>query len=247
MDKATILGLFAGIGVVLLGHVSEGGHVGGLLQPGAFFIVVGGTFGAMLTQSTLGDFMAGFRLTQWMFTPPTIDYRGAIAQMVSWSQIARRGSFLDLEKQGSQLRDPFLKKGLRMLVNGSEPDLIAEYLHNELAAWEDQHHQDARFWEAAAGYSPTLGILGAVLGLIHTMENISDPDAVGAGIAVAFVATIYGIGLANLVYLPIYKKLSSLIRDQVRLRTMQIEGLLSIAQEANPRQVEGRMQSHLLS
>ena len=246
MDKATLIGLIAGIGVVVAGHVFEGGHVGSLLQPGAFFIVVGGTFGAMLTQSSLTDFKAGIRLAKWTFAPPVLDYQATIAQMVGWSQTARRGSFLDLEKEGDRLTDPFLKKGLRLLVNGSEPDLIADYLLNELTAWEDKYHKDARFWEAAAGYSPTLGILGAVLGLIHTMANISDPDAVGAGIAVAFVATIYGIGLANLVYLPIYKKLTVLIRDYVRLRTIQIEGLLGIAGEANPRQVEGRMQSFLL-
>jgi len=246
VDKATLIGLIAGIGVVVAGHVAEGGHVGSLLQPGAFFIVVGGTFGAMLTQSSLADFKAGILLAQWTFTPPLIDYQAAIAQVVGWSQTARRGSFLDLEKEGERLSDTFLKKGLRMLVNGSESKLIADYLFNELSAWEDKHHKDARFWEAAAGYSPTLGILGAVLGLIHTMGNISNPDAVGAGIAVAFVATIYGIGLANLVYLPIYKKLSSLIKDLVLLRTIQIEGLLGIADEANPRQVEGRMQSFLL-
>ncbi|NCA70307.1 MAG: flagellar motor protein [Sphingobacteriia bacterium] len=247
MDRISFVGLALGLAVVFLGQVFEGGTIAALVQPTAFFIVVGGTAAALLLQSSAPDVIASLRIAKWAFWPPTIDHQAAIEQIIDWSQTARRTTLLGLEKEIEDVADPFLANGLRMVINGLEPGQIEELMHNELNAWESHLRRRARFWESAAGYSPTMGILGAVMGLIHTMDNITEPAKIGAGIAVAFVATIYGIGLANLVYLPVYKKLMQHINELVLLRLIQIEGIVSIAEETNTRLIKERMQSHLAS
>ncbi|MDR1889127.1 MAG: flagellar motor protein [Zoogloeaceae bacterium] len=245
MDKLSLFGLIIGIGAIMGGQVLEGGHLASLLQPTALLIVFGGTLGAVLLQSPFVTFKRGMRMATWVFFPPAINHDRLIGDVTYWSQLTRREGLLTLEKFTNQIKDDFTSKGLQLLVDGVAAEHIREVLDAKLTTFEDEMRQGARIWEAAGGYSPTIGILGAVLGLIHVMENLSDPSKLGAGIAVAFVATIYGVGLANLVYLPIANKLKTHITRLVAAREMLIDGMIGIAVGDNPRLIESRLQGYL--
>ena len=245
MDSVSLIGLFLGLGAIIVGHVAEGGYLSSLVQPAAFLIVVGGTAGAILLQSPLRVFLGGMKMVKWVFVPPPVRHERTIGLIVEWSFLARREGLLALDRQSKEVEDPFIRHGLQMLVDGVEPGSLRESLEIEADAWATQMRQYARVWESAGGYSPTIGILGAVLGLIHVMENLSDPTRLGSGIAVAFVATIYGVGLANLVLLPVYKKLLSHVGALASSREMIIDGLLGIANGDNPRIIENRMRGYI--
>ncbi len=245
MDKISVLGLLLGIAAIIGGQVLEGGHVGSLSQPTALLIVLGGTMGAVMLQSPSATFMRGVRMVRWVWYPPVVDNQQLIRQVSNWSQVSRREGLLALENTIDQLKDDFTRKGLQLLVDGAEPERLREVLEVEINTYENEMRQSARIWEAAGGYSPTIGILGAVLGLIHVMENLSEPAKLGAGIAVAFVATIYGVGLANLVFLPMANKLKSHISRLVFQREMIVDGLVGIANGDNPRIIESRLQGYI--
>ena len=246
MDKISIAGLILGIAAILVGQVLEGGHVGSLVQPTAFLIVIGGTLGAVMLQSPLSVFMTGLKMGKWVFVPPAMQPEHLIDQITHWSQVARKEGLLALEAQIEAVPDAFMRKGLQLLVDGAEPDRLREVLEVEIGAYEEQMKLSAKIWESAGGYSPTIGILGAVMGLIHVMENLSDPSKLGAGIAVAFVATIYGVGAANLIFLPVAKKLLANIARLVALREMFVDGLVGIANGDNPRIIQSRMQGYIV-
>ncbi len=245
MDKISVLGLVIGIVAIIGGQVLEGGHVGSLSQPTALLIVVGGTMGAVMLQSPYATFVRGMRMVRWVWYPPVVDYPQLIKQVTGWSQLSRREGLLALESAMGQLKDDFARKGLQLLVDGAEPERLREVLEVEINTYEHELKMSARIWEAAGGYSPTIGILGAVLGLIHVMENLSDPSKLGAGIAVAFVATIYGVGLANLVFLPMSNKLKAHINRLLVQREMIVDGLVGIANGDNPRIIESRLQGYI--
>lgn len=246
MDKISIAGLALGIFAIVGGQVLEGGHISSLVQPTAFLIVIGGTLGAVMLQSPLPVFLMGLKMGKWVFVPPVTAPQGLIDQMNRWSHVARKEGLLALEAQIQVVKDPFMRKGLQLLVDGAEPDRLREVLEVEITAYEDQMKLSAKVWEAAGGYAPTIGILGAVMGLIHVMENLSDPSKLGSGIAVAFVATIYGVGSANLVFLPIAKKLLANISRMVAMREMFVDGLIGIANGDNPRIIESRMRGYIV-
>lgn len=245
MDKISLAGLIVGLSAIILGQVFEGGHVASLIQPTAFFIVFGGTLGAVMLQSPLPVFLEGVRMGKWLFVPPAADGRRLIQQLINWGHMARKDGLLVLEGQLATLKDPFFRRGLQLLVDGMAPAQLREVLEVELDTWERQQRLAARIWEAAGGYAPTIGILGAVMGLIQVMENLSDPAKLGAGIAVAFVATIYGVGSANLIFLPTAKKLSAHIARLVNHRQIYIDGLAAIADGENPRIIENKLQGYL--
>lgn len=246
MDKISILGLLIGVSAIIGGQVIDGGHLGSIVQPTAFLIVVGGTLGAVMLQSPYTTFMRGIRMLHWVYYPPVVNYQDLIQQIFLWSQISRRDGLLALESVTYQLNDSFMRKGLNLLVDGTDPDRLREVLEVEISAYEDEMKLSARIWEAAGGYSPTIGILGAVLGLIHVMESLADPTKLGSGIAIAFVATIYGVGLANLVFIPIAHKLKMHIDRLVVQREMIVDGLVGIANGENPRLIENRLKSYLI-
>ncbi|OHC64522.1 MAG: flagellar motor protein [Rhodocyclales bacterium GWA2_65_20] len=246
MDRISIFGLLLGLSAIVLGQVLEGGHIESLIQPTAFFIVVGGTAGAVMLQSPASVFMAGMRMAKWVFFPPLLSKARLIAQIDQWSHIARKEGLLALEVQVPTLKDPFMSKGLQLLVDGAEPERLREVLEVEISSYEEQMRLSARIWESAGGYAPTIGIIGAVMGLIHVMENLSDPSKLGAGIAVAFVATIYGVGSANLIFLPVGKKLMANITRLVAMREMFVDGLVGIANGDNPRIIETRLQGYVV-
>ena len=246
MDIVSILGITPAFAAILGGQLLEGGHAGSLLQLTAFIIVMGGTIGAIMLQSSSKIFFQGMKLTKWIIFPPNAVPHDLINQVLGWSGIARKGGLLALEPQLDDLPDAFTKKGLQMLVDGAEPEKIRVALEVEIATYEKHHLDAAKVWQAAGGYAPTIGILGAVMGLIHVMENLSDPSKLGSGIAVAFVATIYGVGSANLFFLPISSKLKSIIEQEVIMREMLIEGLVSIANGENPRVIESKLQGYII-
>lgn len=244
MDKISLAGLILGIIAIVGGQVLEGGHVASLVQPTALLIVGGGTLGAVMLQSPFATFRLGFRMAKWVWFPPLIDYAKLIQQVSNWSHVSRREGLLALEGFINPMKDEFARKGLQLLVDGVEPERLREVLEVQLNTYEDELRQGAKVWESAGGYSPTIGILGAVMGLIHVMENLSDPSRLGAGIAVAFVATIYGVGLANLVYLPMANKLKAQVARHVTYREMLIDGLIGIANGDNPRIIENRLRGY---
>jgi len=245
MDKLSLAGLALAVVAILGGQLLEGGNLGSLVQLAAFLIVIGGTLAAVMVQSPMSVFLEGVRLAKWVVVPPAFDADRIIAQVGQWASEARRDGMLALENQLPGVDDPYMRNGLQMLVDGFEPERIREALEVETVAWEERHRAAAKVWEAAGGYAPTVGILGAVLGLIHVMENLSDPNKLGGGIAVAFVATVYGVGSANLLFLPIAQKLKTLIARQVRRREIVADGLLGIANGENPKVIEGRLEGYL--
>jgi len=214
VDLTSLLGLLLALAGIFVGHTLDGGKFSSLFQPAAFAIVVVGTFGAVLLQTKSQAFVRGVRMLRWVFvTPP--DRRQALAREIHlWSLSARRDGLLSLEQYMAKA-DPFIQKGLRLVVDGIQPDKLRSLMHTEINNYEFRERQAARIWESAAGYAPTVGILGAVLGLIHVMENLSDPSRLGAGIAVAFVSTIYGVGLANLFFYPVGNKIKGIVSERV--------------------------------
>ena len=241
MDILSIIGLILGAAAILVGQYLEGGHISSLMNGPAILIVLGGTFGAVMLQSPFATFMRGMRMLIWTFIPPKIHNQDAIDKIVSWSNIARKEGLLGLENIEESETDPFTRKGLQLLVDGSEPDNIRGVLDVDIYTKEHHDIQAARIFESMGGYAPTLGIIGAVIGLIQVMGNLSDPSKLGSGIAVAFVATIYGVGSANLIFLPIANKLKNIIHTHVQYREMIVEGMVSIAEGENPRNIETKL------
>lgn len=245
MDILTLIGIVVALGAIIGGNILEGGHTDSLVQLTAFVIVMGGTLGAVMIQSQMLVFLRAMKLAAWIVIPPKLAPDEAIERIVGWSNIARKEGLLGLETVTETEADPFARKGLQLLVDGSEPDTIRAILEVELSTKEHGDTQAAKVYEGMGGYSPTIGILGAVMGLIHVMNNLADPSKLGSGIAVAFVATIYGVGFANLFFLPMANKLKALIHDQTQFREMVIEGIISIAEGENPRNIETKLQGYL--
>ncbi len=245
MDALSIAGVLLALGAILVGQSLEGGHVASLLNGPAALIVLGGTLGASMLQTPLKVFSQAMRSIVLVIRPPVLDAEQTLKKIIGWSTISRQQGLLGLESIGETEQNPFARKGLRMLVDGSEPEVIRTVLETEIEFREQREMQAARVFEGMGGYAPTIGILGAVMGLIHVMENLSEPDKLGPGIAVAFVATIYGVGLANLLLLPVANKLKSIARARANLCEMITEGIVSIAQGENPRSIELRLQSYL--
>ncbi len=245
MDKLSVAGLLLGLSSVIIGQILEGGEVTALWQGAAFFIVFGGTLGAVMLQSPPKIFVAGIKMARWVFVTPPLPMQEMVYQITAWSSLARKDGLLALEAHIDGVGDPFMQKGLQLLIDGNSAEKIREVLEVDIQTYEQLSWQSARVWEAAGGYAPTIGILGAVLGLIHVMGNLADPAKLGAGIAVAFIATIYGVGLANLVFLPIANKLKVLITQQVVMREILVDGLEAIARGENPRFIENKLQGYI--
>jgi chemotaxis protein MotA len=244
VDWASLAGLALALAAILFGQFIEGGHLDSLVQPAALVIVVFGTVGAVLLQSGLATFLRGASMARWIVAPPILDDDSLTHDITIWSASARREGLLSLEKYLDSVKDPFTAKGLGLIVDGIDPYKIREILERDITSYERRERQAAKIWDAAGGYAPTIGILGAVLGLIHVMENLSDPSRLGSGIAVAFVATIYGVGLANLVFLPVANKLKTVIGDEVCRREMLTDLFCGIASGDNPRVLEERMAAY---
>lgn len=245
MDILSLLGILIGFVAIVGGNAMEGGHVSGLINAPAAVIVLGGTIGATLLQTPIHTFLHAFRMLRWVVFPPTINMRDRISMIIAWSMTARKEGLLGLEALTDNETDDFARKGLQLLVDGSEPETIRSILEVDLVTQEDRDLQASRVFEAMGGYAPTIGIIGAVMGLIHVMGNLADPSKLGAGIATAFVATIYGVASANMLFLPIANKLKTSIKANSSQREMIIEGLIAIADGENPRTIEMKLEGYV--
>jgi len=245
MDRLSLIGLFLALASLVGGSILKGAGLASLWSPAAFVIVIVGTIAAILLHTAPAVFRHAFAIVRWVVRPPRSDRQALIAQIVEWSNIARRQGLLGLETQVDAQEDPFLRKGLQLLVDGVEPETIRRMLEIELGSQEHQDLAASRVFEAMGIYAPTLGIIGAVLGLIAVMKNLGDPSKLGHGIAAAFTATIYGIASANLLFLPVAAKLKGVIAHTSRDREMAIEGIISIAQGENPRNIETHLSGYL--
>ncbi len=245
MDWSSLGGLALALIGILLGQAIEGGQISSLIQPAAFLIVMCGTFGAVLLQSNTASFLAGLKMVRQVFSPPLDDRQALANRIILWSNFSRKEGIFMLETYLKKETDPFIQKGLKLMIDGTPPEKIRQVIAIDMHFFEIQERNAAKIWSAAGGYAPTVGILGAVLGLIHVMENLSDPSRLGSGIAVAFVATIYGVGLANLVFLPVSNKLKSLIQHEMMRREMLLNAWVSIASGDHPRVVEQRLLAYL--
>ena len=245
MDVMTIIGIVVGIVAIIGGNLLEGGHTDSLMVFTAFFIVFGGTLGAVMVQTPRPIFMLSLKRVAWLFKPPVNDAEAMIARIVEWSQIARKEGLLSLQAIAEEEQDAFSRSGLEMLADGGEPEIIRGVLEVELETSESRDLLAAKVFEGFGGYAPCIGIIGAVMGLIHVMENLSDPEALGPGIAVAFVATIYGVGLANLLFLPAATKLKTIVNNQTMYKEMILEGLIAIADGENPRNIDSKLKGYI--
>ncbi len=246
MDILTLTGILLALFAILGGNVLEGGHMSSLIQLTAFVIVAGGTLGAVMVQTPIRTFVRAMRISSWVIFPVKLQPEEAAEKIVNWSNIARREGLLGLEAIAEEEPDEFARKGLQLLVDGSEPEVIRSILEVEIDSKEHQDTQAAKVYDGLGGYSPTIGIIGAVMGLIHVMNNLADPSKLGGGIATAFVATIYGVGFANLLFLPMANKLKSQVHAQSQFREMIVEGVISIAEGENPRNIETKLQGYYL-
>lgn len=245
MDLLTIMGLAIGFGAILGGQVLEGGSMHSIMQLTAAIIVLGGTIGAVMINYPMSTFLLALKNAKYALVNPKEDPIKIIKLLSNLASVARKDGLLALESMIKKIEDPFLKKGLQLVVDGTEPKLTRDILEIEISYSEEYHLASAKVFESAGGYAPTIGILGAVMGLIHVMENLADPTKLGAGIAVAFVATVYGVGTANLLWLPIAGKMKYKIRDEAIIKEMIIEGLISLSEGENPKRVEEKLTGFL--
>jgi chemotaxis protein MotA len=245
MDILTLVGFLFAILAIVVGSILKGAGLSALVSGAAFMIVVVGTFAAIFVHTPLPVLRHGMKMFAWIIRPPRIDGRGLVAKIVEWSNIARKQGLLGLEPTIEVEADPFVRKALQLVVDGTEPDQIRSIMEVELSSREHADHAGAKVFEGMGIYSPTLGIIGAVLGLMAVMQNLADPSKLGAGIAAAFTATVYGIGLANLLFLPAAAKLKAIVAQQSQTREMVIEGMISIALGENPRTIESKLQGYL--
>ncbi len=246
MDRATAFGLLIGIGGIFLGNLLEGGHTGSLIQFTAGVIVFCGTLGAVMVSNTMNDLRLGIDLLKKAFNNENEEKaQQVIKEIVECTRIVKRESVIALEGQYKIVQNPFLKKILRNVIDGIDPQIIREIFENEIETEEEKLLAGAKIWIDAGGYSPTIGIIGAVLGLIHVMGNLTDTSKLGAGIAVAFVATVYGVGFANLVFLPIGNKIKRKIIESTRERRLILDGALLISSGLSSHIVDQRLRSHI--
>ncbi|HWZ83282.1 MAG TPA: flagellar motor protein [Terriglobales bacterium] len=241
MDTATLAGLVLALGGIILGLILEGGNVGQLLQPTAAMIVFGGTLGAVLINFPMAVVLRAFRRVANMFQEPGDSGRETIETLVKFANRARREGIVALDGEVANIEEPFLRHALMLAVDGTEPQELRKIMELALDNMEEQEEKIPQVFEAAGGFSPTIGIIGAVLGLIQVMQHLDKIDEVGRGIAVAFVATIYGVGAANVLLLPTAGKLKIRIRDEQVIREMTLEGVISILEGMNPRMLEDKL------
>jgi chemotaxis protein MotA len=238
MDKSTFIGLFLALGGIVAGLLLEGGKISQVLQPTAGMIVFGGTIGAVMVQFPLEVMGAAARRLINVFLKSKINPHEVVSELVTFAQKARKNGIVSLDSELAQVKDPFMRRALMLAIDGTDPEALRTMLEGEIDSVAERDEQVPRVFEAAGGFAPTVGIIGAVLGLIQVMQHLQNIDEVGRGIAVAFVATIYGVGSANLFFLPAAGKLKSRIREEQLIREMTMDGVISILEGMNPRMLE---------
>ena len=245
MDLATIIGLILGFGAIVGGQILEGGHISAIMQSTAAIIILGGTMGATFVSFPLPALIQALKDVKKIFLPAKTNHETIIKDIIGYAAKARKNGLISLEQESQNIKDVFIKKGISLVVDGIDPQKLRDTMETELAAFEEHSKVSAEVFDAAGGYAPTIGIIGAVLGLIHVMENLSDSSKLGAGIAVAFVATIYGLVTANIICLPMGTKLKHRLKEEIQIKQMVIEGLIAIQNGENPHFIEQRLRSYI--
>lgn len=246
MDLGTIIGMVMSIGLIMSAFVMEGGNPMSLLQPTALMIIIGGSIGALMVSFPIADIIRALGMIKYVFTDKNLDQIAIIKQLIELAEKARREGVLSLEPFAASNPNPLIRKGLSLVVDGIEEERIRDILSREIAIYEDQYHKAALVFEAAGGYSPTMGVIGTVLGLISVLSNLSDISTLGPKIALAFIATFFGIVMANLLWLPYASKLKNKGKKEKFVNDIIMEGLLSIQQGENPRVIQEKLNLNLL-
>ncbi len=241
MDLLTPVGVVVAALAVVGGFWLEGGHVAVLFQWQSALIVMGGTLGAVMIQNPWVRFAEGVKLLGWVFSTPKPVDRKNLSNLLEWGKKAKQGGMLALESVNTDHTGDFAGRGLQLLANGVPEPVINDALRRELDAYERNQVAAAKIWQQAGGYSPTFGIVGAVLGLIHITGNISNPSELGKGISIAFVSTLYGVGVANVIFLPVYGKIKSLVDNELRYRKLYLDGILAISRRESSSTIEARL------
>lgn len=245
MDLTTVIGLIIGLLALLVGYVWDGGHLGALFVPSALLIVLGGTAGAVIVSFPMARLKEVPQALRMGFMEKKQDPQIIIDEIVEMASIARREGVLALEQRAQEHPNAFLKDGLMMVVDGTDPELTRQILELEMDALEHKNEGYVKIFESAGGYAPTMGIIGTVMGLIHVLGNLSEPDTLGPAIAVAFSATLYGVGSANVIYLPIANKIKLRNREQVSVMELMLEGILALQAGENPQLIKKKLASFL--
>jgi chemotaxis protein MotA len=245
MDIASIGGILVAILGILTGMMIEGGSISQITQPTAALIVIGGTMGAVMLQFPLKIFLAALKRMMRIFVSSQADSEEVLKQLVQFANKARKSGIVSLDQDLNSIKDPFFRQALMLAIDGTEPNEVRKIMQMELDNKSEMEEKIPQVFEAAGGYSPTVGIIGAVLGLIQVMQHLDNISEVGRGIAVAFVATIYGVALANLVFLPVAGKLKIRHREEQMAKEMVLEGVISILEGMNPRMMETKLRTFL--
>lgn len=245
MDLATLLGLLIGLGGLIGGFLLEGGTIGMLWQVTAFVIVLGGTIGATMISFSMDEFRKLPYFFRSLFVQEKVDYVSVLETLVETADKARREGLLSLESQLSTIEDKFLARGLQLVIDGTDPELTRNMLEMEIEAYEADEEVGSNIFMAAGGFSPTMGIIGTVMGLVHVLSNIQEPDKLGGAIAVAFIATLYGVAFANVLWIPFGSKIRLNTEKDVLLMEMILEGILSIQAGENPRVIREKLMTFL--
>ena len=246
MEFTSLIGVFLGIVCILIGQALEGGNIGQLLQITAAFIVFGGTAGAVILSFSVNELKNALILLKDVFVGEKVDFDEVTSEIIKFAAKARREGVISLEKEARNASDTLLVLGLEAVSDGTDPALVRQMMETQITLLEEKVNGAAKVWESAGGFSPTIGIIGAVLGLIQVMQNLSDPSKLGAGIAVAFVATVYGVGSANLLFIPFATKLKFKYKKVFLKKEMIVEGILAIQAGESPALIERKLQAYVL-
>jgi chemotaxis protein MotA len=245
MKASSAIGLIIGCVGIALGATMEGSQVMAVLNPSAMLIVLGGTLGATITGTSFESIKAIPKLFKKAFSPEVLDLNSRVTELVGYAEQARRDGLLALDEQLGGIEDPYTRKGLQLVVDGTDPDLVADVLEAENDAMRKRHAATTQPFEKAGGYAPTMGIIGTVFGLVHVLSNLSKPETLGPSISAAFIATLLGISTANIVYLPIAARLKQLSQEELHFRAMTLEGILAIQAGDNPRVVQEKLTAYV--
>ena len=244
MDIATIIGLAMGIGFTVLGIMSSG-DLGAFWDAGSIMIVLGGTLGATLLAYPISSLLSIGKVFQKAFLHKEVSVNNIIVDIIELANVARKEGLLSLEEYGSKLEDEFLKKGIMLIVDGTDPELVRNILETELVFLEERHGQGQGMLEAMGAYAPAFGMIGTLIGLVNMLKDLDDPDTIGPSMAVALITTFYGSFLANVLFLPLAQKLKIRSKSEVLVKELMIEGLLSIQAGENPRIIEEKLKTFI--
>ena len=245
MKAITAIGIGGTFLILLVAVVMEGGNPMAFIDIPAFLIVIGGTTGATIASTNASQLGTAAKTAKLAFTGVDIDHVAASKQMVKLAEKARKEGLLALENDLAEIPDEYTRKGLQLVVDGADSDLVRSILQSEIDGMAERHSLNARFWATAGGFAPTLGILGTVMALVHVLEHLDAPASLGHSISGAFIATLYGVGSANLIFLPLSNKLKEISAAELEYRTMLLEGILSIQAGDNPRLLAEKLETYI--